>query len=75
MINNRIIHLSTSADFDNYTYNQVYCSTAGTVTINENQVAMAAGSTITISVTSITGAAGIYLIGHKKINPPQVING
>lgn len=73
---NKVIHLSTNADTAVYTYVQVYCGTAGTVTINGTSVTMAASSTIDIFVNTIVGAAGIYVIGFKKIgNAPITING
>jgi len=63
---NSVIHLSTAADTDNFSYTQVYAGAAGSVTINGTSVQMAAGSTIDIRVGSITGAANIYVIGTPK---------
>jgi len=73
---NKHIHLSTDADLSAFTYTEVYCGVGGSVTINGDAVTMAAGSVIQILVTSITGAAGIYLLGFKKIGlAPTQING
>lgn len=71
---NQVIHLSTSADTNVYSYNQVYAGTGGTITLNGTSVTMATNGVIDIMVKTITGAAGIYLIGIKKIAlPPSVI--
>jgi len=70
---NRVIHLSTDADLENYTYTQVYCGTAGTITLNGISVVMAESASIEIIVTSITGAAGVYLLGNKTIKLPSQI--
>jgi len=70
---NRVIHLSTSADLENYTYTQVYCGVAGSITLNDTVVVMVPSATIEIIVTSITGVAGVYLLGNKTIKLPSQI--
>ena len=70
---NKVIHLSTSADLTSYTYSQVYCGITGTITLNGISVTMDAGSTIDLIVTEVTGGTGIYLLGRKTINLPQIL--
>jgi len=71
---NKVIHESLSADTSGYTYNQVYCGTGGTITLNGVSVILVPSTVLDIVVKTITGAAGIYVIGIKKISlPPQIL--
>lgn len=63
--NNSVIHASADADLTAFTYTQVYCGTAGTVTINGTDVSMAAGSTLDIRIKEISSVSGIYVIGSN----------
>lgn len=71
----QVIHASADADLTGYTYTSVYASAAATPTINGTAVAMIAGGTINVLVKSITSTANVYVLGRKRLIPPQVING
>jgi hypothetical protein len=72
---NEVIHLAANAVFSANTYTAVYCSAAGTPTINGVAVPMVAGSSIIILVKTISATAGIYVIGRQRLIAPSVING
>lgn len=75
---NKIIHLSSDADFDKYVYTQVYSGGSGThtVIVNGTSVNMTSQSTLDIILHSISAVADVYVLGLKKIgDAPSVING
>lgn len=71
---NKIIHLSSDADFDNYVYTSVYASANATIAINGNTVALLSGLVLNILVSSIDSNANVYLIGNKRVSDPSILS-